>query len=69
MIKKLLNGVSSVVIGVFVGASLGVGIEQVCEAIGINPLYVCGIFLVAVMYQLDKLIKFRDEIMEEDNND
>ena len=69
MIKKLLNGVSSVVIGVFVGASLGVGIEQVCEGIGINPLYVCGIFLVAVIYQLDKLIKFRDEIGKEDNND
>ena len=69
MIKKLLNGASSVVIGVFVGASLGVGIEQVCEAIGINPLYVCGVFLVAVMYQLNKLIKFRDEIWEEEDND
>ena len=68
MIRKFLNGVSGVVIVVFVGASLGVGIEQICEAIGINPLCVCGVFLVAVIYQLDKLIKFRDEIWNEDND-
>ena len=68
MIRKFLNGVSGVVIVVFVGASLGVGIEQICEAIGINPLYLCGVFLVAVIYQLDKLIKFRDEIWNEDND-
>ena len=68
MIRKFLNGVSGVVIVVFVGASLGVGIEQICEAIGINPLYLCGVFLVAIIYQLDKLIKFRDEIWNEDND-